>query len=344
MGALWVELLIVQTLVGYSFVVANISIGLYNIRDLDNMKGDLVFVRAHKLIGRIETLFFYALLTQCLIMVFQAGVTEPVFYDVSGPVGIHAMIGGIIGTVLFSFKAYIAFFKKDVIYKYGQFIGPIGFIGWSVSHWTSLYDYYVNAIVSHPPVVGLVPTNPLIAALLPIPVGLCIFLFVLYKHGSKGGATRWSQHQIAFILHGITFGYEKAAKDLMGSPALFKYVAPRTYEFLERMMSSLGFDLEAIKKGTPTEAMRTFTDQSAKIGMAEKIKINWESDSAFTIESINCSTAKVRSSMTQEELTNAICPWAIMAASIVNKVTGKNIDIEASEFNEIGAKTRLHLK
>ena len=58
---LWVELLILQTIIGYCFVIANDCIGIYNIRDLNNMKGDLTFVKAHKWIGRIETLFFYAI-------------------------------------------------------------------------------------------------------------------------------------------------------------------------------------------------------------------------------------------------------------------------------------------
>ena len=45
--------------------------------------------------------------------------------------------------------------------------------------------------------------------------------------------------------------------------------------------------------------------------------------------------------MTKEELTNAICPWAIFAAAIANKLTGKELRMEASEFNEIGASTKL---
>ena len=45
--------------------------------------------------------------------------------------------------------------------------------------------------------------------------------------------------------------------------------------------------------------------------------------------------------MTKEELTHAICPWAIFAASIANKITGKELRMEPSEFNEIGALTKL---
>jgi len=82
---------------------------------------------------------------------------------------------------------------------------------------------------------------------------------------------------------------------------------------------------------------------TAKVGMAEKIKIKWESDTVFTVESVNCSTAAVRSVMTPEELTNAVCPWALFTASIVNKITGKELRFEASEFNEIGAITRLSI-
>ncbi len=48
--------------------------------------------------------------------------------------------------------------------------------------------------------------------------------------------------------------------------------------------------------------------------------------------------------MTREELTNAICPWGILTAAIANKITGKELSLEPSEFNEIGAITRLTLK
>jgi uncharacterized protein CbrC (UPF0167 family) len=48
--------------------------------------------------------------------------------------------------------------------------------------------------------------------------------------------------------------------------------------------------------------------------------------------------------MTSEELTNAICPWAIMAATIANRITGKEISADPSDFNQIGAKTKLTIK
>ena len=78
-----------------------------------------------------------------------------------------------------------------------------------------------------------------------------------------------------------------------------------------------------------------------KIGMAEKIKIRWESENSFSVESVNCSTSRVRSVISNEELTNAVCPWAIFAASIANKITGKELKLNPSEFNEIGAITKL---
>jgi len=47
--------------------------------------------------------------------------------------------------------------------------------------------------------------------------------------------------------------------------------------------------------------------------------------------------------MKPTELTNSICPWGILAATIVNALTGKNIEIEPSQFNEIGAKSKLKI-
>ncbi len=47
--------------------------------------------------------------------------------------------------------------------------------------------------------------------------------------------------------------------------------------------------------------------------------------------------------MTKEELTNAVCHWAIFLAAIVNKITGKELKMEPSESSGIGAKTKLNI-
>jgi hypothetical protein len=339
---LWADLLIMQTIIGYSFVIANVSIGLFNIKDLNKMKGDIIFVRAHKLIGTIETLFFYSLTIQCILMVILTGgdFSNPAMYDLTSGGSLHVVFGGILAFFLFTFKVIIAFFKKDVIYKYGQFIGPIGFIGWSLGHWTSMINYYILA--AYEPEVFVAPKYFWLGAILPFIIGMVIFLFVLVKRGGtgKGG---FSNHQIAFILHGITFGYEKATKELLGTPALFKYVVPKTWMFLDKMMEKFGIDLKALERMNLNDALKEFLKRTAEIGMAEKIKIKWTSDKDFEIESVNCSTASVRSVMSKEELENSVCPWAIMTASLVSKITNKNLEILPSEFNEIGAVTKLKI-
>ncbi len=339
--ALWTELLVLQTLIGYCFVIANVSIGLYNIRDLNNMKGDITFVRAHKWIGRIEACFFYVILVQCILMIpmYPGGFADPILTNLSHTVGIHTIIGGLIATGLFTTKFYVATFKKDLIYKRGNILGPIGFIGWSIAHWTSLINFYTNYTVTY----SFIPSNIYFAAILPVPIGLCIFLGILVTRGGSRKEKPFSVHQVAFILHGITFGYERAAKELLGTPALLKYLVPRTTEFLEKMFQMVGFDLKKIEAMNVTDAMEEFMRRAAEIKMAEKVKVKWESENEFTVESINCSTSKVRSVMTKEELANAICPWAIMAASIASKITGKDLEIDPSEFNAIGAKTKLRL-
>ncbi|MFW9876101.1 MAG: hypothetical protein ACFFG0_23610 [Candidatus Thorarchaeota archaeon] len=336
---LWIELMILQTIIGYCFVLANVFIGLYNIRDLNLMKGDFTIVKYHKRFGWVEISIFYALTIQCLYMLaLHVDASDPDLYRPSG-VWTHSWIGGIVAVVLVTIKFVIARFKKDEIYKYGRFIGPIGFLGWSLSHWSSLYNFY---LIGYP--TNFIPNSFLWAAIIPFIGGVALFLIVLVKRGSTmKERTRFAFNQIAFVLHGITFGYEKSTKELLGTPTLFKYVVPRTYEFIEKMMTMSGFDMKQLEKSNLTDAMKEFMNMAEKIGMAEKIKVEWESDKTFTIESVNCSTAQVRSVMTKEELTNAICPWAIIIASIANKITGKELQMEPSEFNEIGAKTKLTL-
>ena len=342
---LWVELMILQTIIGYCFALANEFIGLYNIRDLNRMKGDFETVRFHKRFGWIEISIFYILFIQCMYMLYAHAVAgDPNLFIPSG-VWAHTWIGGLIASIIVTTKFIIARFKKDKIYLYGQYLGPMGFLGWSLAHWTSLYNFYYVVLPNWNTlgrVATIVPNSFAWAAVIPFIVGLGLFVFVLYKRGTEmKEKSRFAFNQIAFLLHGVTFGYEKSAKELLGTPALFKYVVPRTYEFIEKMMTMSGLNMKTLEKLSLPDAMKEFMKMAEKIGMAEKIKIKWESDKSFTIESVNCSTSRVRSVMTKEELTYAICPWAIFAASIANKITGKELRMEPSEFNEIGAFTKL---
>jgi len=344
---LWIELMILQTLIGYCFAVANVFIGLYNIKDLNLMKGDFTIVKYHKRYGWVELSIFYALTIQCVYMFYlHVSGGDPNLYQPSG-VWAHSWFGGFLAFVLISMKFVIARFKKDEIYKYGQFVGPLGFFGWSIAHWTSLYNFYYVVLPFWDSIgvkVNFIPGIFLWAAIIPFIGGAVLFLVVLVKRGTMiKEKRRFAFNQLAFVLHGITFGYEKSAKELLGTPALFKYVVPRTYEFVDRMMTMSGFDMQQFEKLSLPDAMKEFIKMAEKIGMAEKIKVDWESEKSFIIESVNCSTSQVRSVMTKEELTNAICPWAIIIASIVNRITGKELKMEPSEFNEIGAKTKLTL-
>ncbi len=340
---LWIELMILQAIVGYSFATANAFIGLYNIRDLNLMKGNFTVVRAHKRFGWTEIFLFYAITVQCIYM-FSLHIVakDPNLYQPSG-IWTHAWIGGFISVLLVSTKFFFARWKKDEIYNYGWILGPIGYTGWTISFFTFLYNFYfvVNANGTFP--FLFMPRTALWTGIIPFIIASALFLAVLYKMGSRkqGSKLRFETNQIAFVLHGITFGYEKFAKELIGMPALYRYVIPRTYEFIERMMTMSGFSIKELERMSLADAMDKFMKMASEIGMAEKIKIKWESEKSFTVESVNCSTARVRSVMNAEELENAICPWAIFAASIANKITGKELEFSPSEFNEIGAKTKL---
>lgn len=344
MSELWVELMILQAEIGYIFVIANMLIGLYNIKDLNLMKGDLVSIKAHKWFGRIEGVIFFLITGQCLYMFAQKALAgNQSIYTPSG-VWAHSWFGGFLAVALVTTKLLIAKFDKDAIYKYGHILGPLGVIGWNISFWTSILNFYLVVLPTFSRSVYVIPSELLWASIIPIILGVCVFLIVLVvRRQPTKERKRFSYDQIAFILHGITFGYERSAKELLGTPALFKYVIPQTYEFLERMMTMSGFDMDKLEKMNLNDAMKEFSKMAEKIGMSETIKITWESEDTFVIESINCSTARVRSVMSKEELSEAICPWALFSASIVNKITGKELQIEPSTFNEIGALTRLKI-
>jgi hypothetical protein len=336
------QTLIFFSIVGYCFVVANALIGSYNIRDLNRMKGDTPLVKLHRAFGLTETFLFYGISFFCILTSFDIASTglSNLFTPITRSA--HFIIGGILAFILFTPKPFIATFRKDTIYKYGKYLGPIGFIGWSLAFWTGIANFYLFLVPVYGAEFTILPPSIVEAAVIPIIVGVVLFAVALQLR-TKTGKAEAVRNEIAFILHGVTFGYEKAARDLVGAPALFKYVYPRTSQFLERLMKVTGFNMKKIEKMNLHDALEEFGKIAAKIGMADELKITWESEKVFSIESVLCSTANVRSYMTSEELANAICPWAIMAATIANKITGKEISADPSEFNEIGAKTRLRI-
>ena len=87
--------------------------------------------------------------------------------------------------MLVTIKFIIARWKKDEIYKYGIIIGPIGFIGWSLSHWTSLYNFYIVKLPTSGDTTLIAPNNFIWAAIFPFFVGVALFMFVLIKRGHE---------------------------------------------------------------------------------------------------------------------------------------------------------------
>ncbi|MFX1275364.1 MAG: hypothetical protein ACFFBP_05665 [Promethearchaeota archaeon] len=339
-----IHLMLYMSTIGFGFAIANFFIGLSYLKDLNELT--IVEIKAHKLYGRIGAMVFYILTILCIVTAVIPRLNLERFDEFFiATIFWHTGLGGFIAFVLFEIKIFFAVFKKDTIYKKGKFIGPIGFFGWALAYFTSNIDFYfyVNPIgkIDYP---ILIP-NYLISLIISIFIGGILFAAIkAIKFKKYGIADKKSNlHGVAMILHGITFGYEGSTKDLVGTPVLYKYVFPKTYKFLERYAEKIGLELDDLRKYNLNEAMDIAMKKFAEIGMAEKIKIDWLSESEFTVESINCSTAVVRSYMDNEELINSICPWAILAASIVNALTGNDLEIAPSEFNNIGAKSKLKI-
>lgn len=330
--------------IGFGMALANAFIGISHFKSLKELT--LVEIKAHKLNGRIAVAIFYVLAIMCVIFGLMPLLNPERINEIFLPtVFWHKLAGGLIAFIFMTIKFLIARYKKDFIYDNGRIIGPIGLTGWGLAYFSSNIDFYfyVNPVMGLPTPV-LIP-NYLISILFSILIGIVIFVSIkAYNYKSYGGDKKQKNlHGVAMILHGITFGYEGSAKELIGTPVLYKYVFPKTYAFLVRYAESIGLNMEDLKKHNLNEAMHIAMDRFAEIGMAEKIKIDWHSESEFTVESINCSTSVVRSLMAPEELENSICPWGILAATIAYTITGKEIEIGFSEFNKIGAKSRLKI-
>ncbi|NMC04205.1 MAG: hypothetical protein GYA24_03290 [Candidatus Lokiarchaeota archaeon] len=355
-----IEYLVLLAVIGYGFAIANECIGISNIKDLNQLKSQLGLARLHKIYGRVETVLFLTISAICIteplkLLAFDLPSTVPPPPGILQPPLIayptvfwHTFIGGILPFGLFLVKVIPAFGNKDAIFKYGMVLGPIGFVAWTLAYFTSLIDYFflvvpgLPMIFTPPPLV--LPNMPWAIAT-SVAIGLILFLYAkTFNARATGTGITPKTHGVALILHGVSFGYETAAKELVGAPVLYKYVYPYTYKSLDKLSIFLGLDIEALKKMDVNEALELYMKKCASIGMAEQIKVKWTSADSFSVESINCSTAAVRSKIPKEEIKGSICPWALLAASLFNKLTGKDLEISASEFNEIGARTELKVK
>ena len=67
--------------------------------------------------------------------------------------------------------------------------------------------------------------------------------------------------------------FDPKVQEMCGTPALLKYVVPRTYEFIEKMMTMSGLDMRKLEKLSLSDALNEFLKMAKKIGMAEKVKI-----------------------------------------------------------------------
>lgn len=329
--------------IGFSFAFHNALLGFSRIKNLKEWS--LIEIKAHKLCGRIAGIIFYILAALCIYFATIPRLNPDRIGELfDGTVMWHTFVGGVVAFILFTIKIYFARWKKDTIYSKGKIIGPIGVAGWGLAYFTSNIDFYffVNPTMGLP-TPEIMPTF-IVSIIYSLLLGTAMYAAVkVYNYKRFGLVSKESLHGVAMILHGIAFGYEGSAKELVGAPVLYKYVFPKTYEFLNRYAERIGLDMEELQKHNLNEAMEIAMKKFAEIGMAEKLKINWVSENEFTIESVNCSTAVVRSYMKPEELSNSICPWGLLSATIIHKLTGKDIQLEPSEFNEIGAKTKLRI-
>ncbi|MFX0098500.1 MAG: hypothetical protein ACFFCS_02895 [Candidatus Hodarchaeota archaeon] len=344
------ELNVVYAVIGYSFSIANEMIGISHIKDVQAMKQQLGFVKAHKIYGRMETMFFFSISIICVCMPLRMYLLlgDPPIEWLTDQQSVfnHAALGGFLALFLFLIKVIPAFLMKNSIYKHGMILGPMGFLAWTLGYFTSIINYYGQGGI-----IGMLGEVPriwpniwwnLVTAIL---VGIILFLYAKsYNQSVTRTPLSPTTHGVALILHGISFGYESAAKELVGAPVLFKYVYPYTYKSLDRLAVFLGVDLEELKKMELNDALDYYMKKCADIGMAEKIKIKWSSEDTFTIESVNCSTAIVRSKIPAEEIKGTICPWALLAASLVNQITGRELEIGESEYYDIGSKTVVKVK
>jgi hypothetical protein len=150
-----------------------------------------------------------------------------------------------------------------------------------------------------------------------------------------------SYSEVAALLHGILFSYEKVVAELYKGKhkILFPYI-------MEDMMKMLGNQALAIvdSKKSLEENMEGLKDYLSNEDFLKGISFKKIDDDTYSFNIDECSFA-VAGVHDLLKLHGGVCPFALAVAAILSEEMkeGKYIDLTESEYTDKGSKTNLKI-
>jgi hypothetical protein len=138
---------------------------------------------------------------------------------------------------------------------------------------------------------------------------------------------------IRLFFHTVLFAYQKKMKQILGSgESVFIHPILNTINLVYEKE-----DLKLIDGKNLDEVFANFSKRLNETGMVKNAEFEKIDDEKFVFYIDGCAFAE--HSHTLLDPKDAACPYALLAMSIFESVTGKKVKIADTVFNDTGGKT-----
>ena len=135
------------------------------------------------------------------------------------------------------------------------------------------------------------------------------------------------------FFHTVLFAYQKKMKEILGEgEAVFIHPILDTINLLRQYEG-----LELIEGKHLEEVFSNFSKKLVKTGAIDSARFEPIHDEKFIFHIEGCTFAKHSHSLLNPK--DAVCPFALVAMSIFESVTGKRVKVTDTQFNSEGGKT-----
>ncbi len=141
----------------------------------------------------------------------------------------------------------------------------------------------------------------------------------------------------ALLIHSVLFAYQKSHGRMVGSGS--RAVLQLAMEFLPLLLKE--FKFPELNRGKSVEDnISSYITMVRETGYFEDAVLSQSGENGYTFESKNC---KFASTGHKIFTSGHICPFAILAASVLYLKTGENISMSESEFTKTGSRTVINV-
>lgn len=154
---------------------------------------------------------------------------------------------------------------------------------------------------------------------------------------NKGETAHKDCNSTALLIHTVLFAYEKSHGRMTGSGS--KAVLQLAVEFMPLLLKELKFP-ELNRDKSIEENISSYIAMVRETGYIRDAALNRSGENCYTFESKNC-----RFAPTGHKIFTGghICPFAILAASVLYLKTGESISMNESEFTQTGSRTVINV-